>query len=88
MRSAHRWPLLLLLCAGFTPLLAQRPEPPLRGRIGFLEPVGVVAPGRVLLLTGSSHWDDRAVHRTDVGEVSVRVGLVQRLELRLSPNSY
>ena len=80
--------LLLLLSASFTPLAAQQPVAPLRGRIGFLEPVGVVAPGRVLLLTGGSHWDDRAAHRTDVGEMSLRVGLVPRLELRLSPNSY
>jgi hypothetical protein len=60
----------------------------MRGRTGFTEAPGTVAGGHLLLLSGGSNWSDRGLSRTDVGEMSLRLRLVNRLELRLSPNSY
>jgi hypothetical protein len=64
-------------------------EPLITDRPDFTESAETMAPGRVQLETGFTRIDEGGDTATDAwGEVLVRIGLSQRVELRLGLNSY
>ncbi|MGB5815130.1 MAG: transporter [Thermoanaerobaculia bacterium] len=73
------------------PLVAQsvQEEPLVTDRPDFTESAETIAPGRVQLETGYTMIDEGEDTETEAwGEVLVRIGVSQRVELRLGLNSY
>lgn len=78
--------LLAVLAVTASPLAAQ--EQIVTDRPDFTESAVSVDPGRVQLETGLTHTEAGDVEATSFGEVLVRIGWTEALELRLGVNSY
>ncbi len=65
---------------GGDPLIGDRPD--------FTESAITIAPGRVQVEAGMTHTEDDQEEVIEVGEVLVRIGLAERLELRVGVGSW
>ncbi len=65
---------------GKPPLVSDRPD--------FTESTQLIAPGHVQVESGITQSSEDDVRTVSVGEVFTRIGLADRLELRVVPNSY
>lgn len=62
------------------PLISDRPD--------FTESAALIAPGHVQVESGVTRASESNVDEVSIGEVFGRIGLTDRLELRVVPNSY
>ena len=87
MRSRGWWAgaAASLLIAGAAP---GQDDPLVTDRPDFTESAATVAPGRIQLEGGFTFTDAGAVEETSFGELLARIGLAERLELRVGINSF
>ncbi len=68
--------------------VAQEEDPLVGDRPDFTESAITIAPGRVQIEAGVTFTDDDSTESYEIGEVLARIGLTERLELRVGLNSY
>jgi hypothetical protein len=78
-------PLLLLAIPG---ALAQDDDPLVGDRPDFTESAVTVAPGRTQVEAGATHTEADRTESQEFAEVLLRIGLGERIELRVGLNSY
>ena len=70
------------------PVSAQDDDPLVGDRPDFTESAVTITPGRVQIEAGVTYTDDDPVEVWEIGEVLARIGLTDRLELRVGLNSW
>ena len=85
--SVMHLPLALLLATGACTTLGGKP-PLVSDRPDFTESTQLIAPGHVQVEAGSTQSKEAGTRAVSVGELFVRVGLADKLELRVVPSSY
>jgi len=86
MKTIGVWFLALGLAA--LPLAAQEKELVSTDRPGFGDGTAVMPPGGVQVELGGTYSDVEDTEAFNIGELNLRFGLIHRLELRASLNSY
>lgn len=81
-------PLLIAFILAGSPLLAQDEDPLVSNRPGFSNVWEIVEPGRVEVNAGLQYDRVEEDEAFSFGQILVRAGMTEKLELRVALNSY